>query len=96
MEIGVQPMGSASDALASELRQRWIAVVERSGLPYHIGVRILIQGSVGELFALAERLHGTAREVDGAPGVRTDIHIEDGGAVERLLDGRVEVLQAAV
>jgi uncharacterized protein YqgV (UPF0045/DUF77 family) len=97
MEIAIFPASEADPReLFDQVHARCVAVVERCGLPYHVSERILVQGSIGELFALAERMHGAAREADGTPRVRTEIHIEDGGAVERLLDGRIEILQAAV
>jgi hypothetical protein len=95
MKIVISPVGDASSAQLMEVRGRCVALVERCGLPYHLGQPILIQGSIGELFALAERMHGSARDAEGAPRIRTEIQFEDGGAVERLRDGQIELLQAA-
>jgi uncharacterized protein YqgV (UPF0045/DUF77 family) len=64
---------------------RCARLAEASRLPHRVtDEAIVIQGSIPELFALAERMHEEVRSDEGIPGVITTMRIEDDKAAVGL------------
>jgi uncharacterized protein YqgV (UPF0045/DUF77 family) len=95
MEIAIEPVGG--DAHMHDLVSRAVSVVEQSGLPYRVGpMSTVVQGSLGELLALAERMHHRAWEGEDVPRILTTIRIDETRGAEKPLDDRVKIVVESV
>ncbi len=76
MQIKILPLGTGSTSTS-----RWVAgairVIEESGMKYQLTpMATIVEGELGELFALARRIHEVPFDA-GAQRVVTHIEIDD-------------------
>lgn len=76
MEISVYPLGTGDASITKHIAKIF-DVLESCGMTYQITVMgTIVEGTVHELFALAERLHDTVF-ADGVDRVVTTIKIDE-------------------
>ncbi len=93
MELSVLPV--VGDASLSPMVARAIDLIDKSGLPYHVGAMgTVVEGEWDELLKLALSCHQAEREC--AERVVTTIKIDDRqGAVKRL-DGKKKSVESVL
>ena len=93
MELSVLPV--VGDASLSPMVAKAIDLIDKSGLPYHVGAMgTVVEGEWDDLLELAHSCHRAEREC--AERVVTSIKIDDRQGASNRLDGKKKSVEAVL